>query len=436
MTKDHKISLTTAILMNINMMVGVGAFFGPQLMSQKAGYASFLGWPIVAIIFFPIVFSIATMARIFPGSGSFYSYSKKVINQATGFMSGWMFFLGYAGVAALQTICLQDIVLQYIPALSPILFKILYVVIISSIALLRFPTIGRIQNIGTAFKLLPIIFVLSVFAIYWNPSLSINPHDLRNIFATLPVALFGFWGFECCCTISHLIKGDKKNASRAILIAFFITMTIYTLFHLGLVHIMGVKNLATLGSEDFVQFLLLRSATVQKILTLFVTGSVMLAYANSTLAVFVANSSTLHAMADENLLPQSKKLAVLNKNLRPIGATIAQSALAFAFATAINNKFALTAISNLGVLFSFFLTLIALFLLQKRARTYAPILITALAFISWFSLSYFSWMSIGQTISERLLTIIPLLFLIAIGMGMYVLNMHILKQKKNKRIIL
>ena len=53
--KGHKISLMTAILMNINIMVGSGILIGPGIMAGIAGNASFLGWPLVALFFLPMV---------------------------------------------------------------------------------------------------------------------------------------------------------------------------------------------------------------------------------------------------------------------------------------------------------------------------------------------------------------------------------------------
>ena len=53
--KEYKISLATAILMNINIMVGTGILIGPGAITTVAGNASFLCWPLVALLFLPMV---------------------------------------------------------------------------------------------------------------------------------------------------------------------------------------------------------------------------------------------------------------------------------------------------------------------------------------------------------------------------------------------
>lgn len=431
MDSKHKISVFTAVIMNINMMVGVGAFFGPQLMAKKAGAASFLGWPLVALIFLPIVLSVATIAKNFPGAGSFYSYSKSLINKPAGFISGWLFFLGYAGVAALQTTCVRKIILQYV-TISPIVFNLLFIAIIASLSLLSMRMISYIQNIGTFFKLLPLLFVLAIFWMYWDPSLQITLPMFKALPATLPIALFGFWGFESCCTLSHLIKGGANSVSKAILFAFAFTVVIYTVFHFGLLHIMGVSNLINYGTEHLGQFLRLSNTQVTSAINITITLAIIFAYINAIFSLFVANTATLHAMASEKLLPFSKQLSIQNQNLRPVGATITLFVFVTLLVSVTSNEFALTSISNLGVLGAFLLTLIALLILQTKNKSFTRMPITFLAFASWITLTFFSWQSIGHDTYARLLMVLPLASALLVGIVLFVItHKNSLRQRRS-----
>jgi len=420
MDKD-KISIFTAALMNMNMMIGVGAFMMPPLMAQKAGFSSFLGWPLTALIIFPIVYSIAEISKIFPGAGSFYNYSKNIINRTTGFASGWMFCAGYSGVAALQTSCLRDIVREYF-SIDPTLFSILFVSLMAGISLLKFSTVGKIQSMGTLFKLIPLIFVLLVFWAYINPGLSINTQNLFNVPFVVPLAIFGFWGFECCCTISHLIKGGPNAASKAIMWAFFTSVTIYTVFNFGLLNIMGVDNLISYGTEDFVRFLNLPFKPIEAALSLLIPAIVAVAYANAALSVFVASSSTIHAMACENLFPFSKSISKETANKRPYIAIAVQAVLILTLIIIINSKFVLTSLSNIGVMIPYFLTLISLLVLQNRKNIKAKMIITIIAIGSWSIATYLSWLTLGTDNFTRLTALAPLLIIFVIGICLFLIN--------------
>ena len=107
--QENKISLVSAIFMNINIMIGAGIFVIPSIMAQKAYNLSFLGWPLIGIIFTPVVLSMAKITEYFPGGGSFYTYGKDGINKSAGFLSGWLYFLGYASISALQITGLREL---------------------------------------------------------------------------------------------------------------------------------------------------------------------------------------------------------------------------------------------------------------------------------------------------------------------------------------
>jgi amino acid transporter len=94
---EKKMSLFSATLLNVNLMIGAGILIGPQVMAQKAGAASFLGWPIVALIFLPIMVSIAHMALTIPGTGNVYGFARAGLGESAGFISSWSYFIGFNG---------------------------------------------------------------------------------------------------------------------------------------------------------------------------------------------------------------------------------------------------------------------------------------------------------------------------------------------------
>ena len=123
MATEHKISFTSAMLMNINMMIGAGIFLLPSLMAEKAGNASFLGWPMVCILFVPIVMSIANAAQIFPTEGGLFTYCQTTMGRTAAFTCGWIYFLGYAGLVSLQMFGLRAELCK-IFTVSPMTFNV------------------------------------------------------------------------------------------------------------------------------------------------------------------------------------------------------------------------------------------------------------------------------------------------------------------------
>lgn len=433
MEEKNKISIWTAILVNINIMVGAGIFKYSQLTTQTAGYASFLGWPLVAIIFLPVVLSIATISKMFPGQGSFYAYAKNLINQTVGFASGWLFFAAYCFTTAILTLCFRDTILNIIynnfgVHVPLILFNIIFIATVTLLSFLSLNVFSKVQNIGTILKIMPLIFIMAIFVFYLNPSFKVTSTEIAQIPAVIPYALFGYWGFECCCAISHLIKGRKSNASTAILLAFGATALIYSAFHFGLLNIMGADNLAKYGVAGVVNFLSMPDM-VKTIVSFFFSFAVATVFLFSVFGMFTLNSSTLYALADENLLPFSNQLKKLNKFDRPWIAIVTQGLITFSMITVTDNIKLLNANTNFGILSIFFITLFALITLQIKNRSYGQMFVTILAFISCSVFSYYSWIGAGEDFVSRLICVMPIIVAFAFGMGLY-----FYKKSANKRI--
>ncbi len=420
-TESYKISLLTAIIININIMIGAGVYINPPLMAQKAGTLSYLGWVIAGLIFLPLVLSISKISALFPGEGSFFNYSKKGLGDSAGFLSGWLYFLGYVGVSSTQMLAFRDVLayqlnIQMVQQ-HPILFNLVFFAFFCTLSFFSLRAVGAIQSVMTIFKLLPIFFlILFLFVYYFQTKFATitqlisTDNSLFDLRYTLPLAIFGFWGFECCCSFSHLIKGGRKSAGRAVLIGFLFTVIISTLFHAGLIQLMGTNNLIALEVPAFVKFLRITSVLLLSIISFIITSAIMSSYVSAIYGALNSYSFLLNAMAKKKLLFFSSFLSKLNRYKKPTMAIIAQGLIAFLFVTLINNKHILVAITNIGILSAFLFTLISLIRLQFQKKIYSGIISPVFGIASCGILGFYSWATIGS-----IYNIIPLLALTLIG---------------------
>lgn len=421
--EENKISLMTAILININIMIGAGIFIVPPIMAKLSGPLSFLGWTAVGIIFLPVVLSIAKITSFFPKEGNFYIYGKSVINKTTGFLSSWMYFLGFSSIAALQILGIKELLIENggltIIKQNPILFNIFFILFFSILNFLSLKILSKVQNSLTIFKSLPLIFVIILIIFYFNPQLQFGFSNIGLIKFSIPLALFGFWGFESSCNISHLIKGGQKNVYKAILISFSATIFLYTLFHLGLIYIMGTENLINYNVPGFVEFLGIKSEFLLNLLNAIIPTTMIIALMGSTFGGFLSNSTNLHTMTKENLFPFSKFLQKTNKSERPIFCVISMAITTFIFITLINSKEILNSMINFGLLTTFMITFASLLILLLRKKMYKQIIIPILAFASSIFVIYYSWVMIAPDQLTRLKYSLPLVAFALFGFVMF-----------------
>ena len=96
--------------------------------------------------------------------------------------------------------------------------------------------------------------------------------------------------------MGDMIEGGARQAGRVIVMAFFISMLLYTLFHVGLMYIMGVDNLAKFGADAFPQFLGF-SPAVTSIMQSMVAFFILFSVFNAFYGVSSMNISNIFSLA-------------------------------------------------------------------------------------------------------------------------------------------
>ena len=417
MQEDGKISYFSAVLLSINIMVGAGIIYAVAPMTASAGNVSFLSWPLISLLLFPVIWTIAQAADLFPGEGGFYHYCSSGINKTAGFIAHWAAFIGYLGVLASVATVLRDglanslgldILVQY-----PIIFNLTAVVLYTLINLISVDKISKIQSVATLLKITPLLSVIALFVFYVHPNLEFSLKDLANLGVTVSTGLFAFWGFESCCSIGGLLKDGPKKVGSVILTGFFITTTLYFLFHVGALYIMGEENLAAHGAIAFPRFLGV-SKPIAMALEIALTFSVLFSWANSILGVSLANITNLDFLARKKLILGNAFLSKVNRNKRPVYVALLHGVVFFIIISLINDTNVLFALTNLGILTALVFTIYAVFLARLKQKNYIQLAITLLAFLSSSAVIYYSLSKI-----ESVVHILPLIFGMIFGIIVY-----------------
>lgn len=426
MQEQSKIPVFTAVLMNINVMVGVGIYFMPQMMGQVAGAFSFLGWAAAGLILLPVVWTIATAARLFPGSGGFYNYGTSGLNSTAGFIALWAYMLGFLSTAAAQLTFLKNLMavnggITCIAAM-PFLANAALVIIIACLNLFDVRLISKIQGFVTILKLLPMVAVIALFAFYWDGSLlaGSNTINFSNIALTVPMAIFGYWGFESCTSTSHLIEGGSKKASFVLLTAFFITTALYSLFHFGVSHIMGIDAIIAQGAVGFTNFFGIANPEIVTALGYAIVVLLILALSNAVYGVSLGNGANMFSLASKNHLFGSNLFCKVNSANRPYFIIFFQALVVFFLMSFVSSEQILVALSNFGLITAMLITIFAVLATQARNKSYnLNSLVAVIAIGACATLIYFTWCLVGIDNTTRLMNIVPFVIGITGGLVMF-----------------
>ena len=114
MATEKKLSLPTAILINLNIMMGGGIFINTVELAKRTGLFSGFMYPLIGILILPLILAISQLIKMHP-SGGFYVFAQKEINPFIGFLSTWSYFIAKLASASLMIHVSMSLLTQIFP---------------------------------------------------------------------------------------------------------------------------------------------------------------------------------------------------------------------------------------------------------------------------------------------------------------------------------
>ncbi|MCK4650868.1 APC family permease [Candidatus Babeliales bacterium] len=413
----NKISITTAILININVIIGSAFYIGAQGILKKSGILAPVTWIIWGIILLPIVLVLAQLSNIYPRAGGLYIYCKEALGNFWGIISGWGYFIGcIAGNAIIiHFFGLGIRRLGFEPVLKTLYLSNLQfdIILILFFSLLNLTNINFLEKAIITFAILksiPLFFVvISSFFLFDAKNIITAPLNISGFFESIPLVVFAYMGFEVCCSIAHQIKNGKKGTGKAILISFGLIMAIYTILQFCLLSIHGVTS-----SKPFLEILprLFSNPYLSIIGNRIIELCILSSFLGGFYGMFYTNNWILYAIAQEKNIPFSKKLTLLNKYNIPWVCVAIQSFITILFLFITQNAHYLITMSVFAVIITYLLCAIAFLVIYIRKKNLKKII---LATISTLSCIYIFYICIVELIESGIKYILPFLIILGIG---------------------
>ena len=375
MTESSKISLLTAILININIMLGSGIFINTSLLTGQAGALGAGVYLLVGILLLPLILAIAQLLKYHHGVATFYHFGLS-LSPFFGFLSSLSYFTAKLCSCALGVhVCvsfLQQIIpiLQVIPTL---IFDSVLIVCFTALNLLNLKIGKSIQYGFMALKLIPLLFaIFAGFFLFSGAHFSNATLLWSGVPLSIPLVLYAFTGFESSCSISRHIKNPEKNGPKAILISYCIVITIAVLYQTMFFGSLGqaLGNLAG-GYLSVFPALLTKllgehaasKNTLQGLLHIGIASSSL----GSSYGIMFSNSWNLHALAEHGHVFNKKLFITLNKYSAPIACVITEGIIALGYLWITQgNQVPLQQVSALGGTMAYTLSSVALLMLTYR----------------------------------------------------------------------
>lgn len=292
-------------------------------------------------------YSYGRMVKVYPVSGSAYTYTQKTISSHLGFLVGWAVLIDYLFLPMINVLLCGIFLSAAFPSIPAWIWMVSFVVIMTGINLLGIRMTSKVNGVLVAFQfLVTIIFVilamngisngmglgtlLSALPFY-NPDVSFS-----FILAGASIVCLSFLGFDAVTTLSEETVNPKKTVPKAIFLVALI----------GGVQFIFVSYIAQLIYPDFNSFQVVDSAAFEiaefiggpVFASIFLAGMIT-ATISSGMSSHASAARLIFAMGRESALPSKlfgyvhPKLKTPSNNILLIG-LFSLSALVFDLATA------------------------------------------------------------------------------------------------------
>lgn len=247
-----KLGLIALTLLVISAMVGGGVFNLPQNMAQSASLvAVVIAWVISGLGVFFLARTFQVLADVKPElTAGIYAYSRQGFGKYAGFQIAWGYWLSSAFGNVGFGVLLMDTMNYFFPPYfkggntwEAVIGASAIFWIMNWLVLRGLKGASVLNVVGTIAKFIPIVVFIAVVAVamkagmwsaaFWNNvatnTAAAKPLGglLDQIRGTMLVTLWVFIGIEGAVVMSD--KADARTVSRATLLGFLITTTLYVL---------------------------------------------------------------------------------------------------------------------------------------------------------------------------------------------------------------
>ncbi|MBP6870018.1 APC family permease [Candidatus Babeliales bacterium] len=422
-SSSKKISLLSAIFINLNVMIGTGIFINTYRFAATSGAAGFFLYPLVGLCMLPLIAVTGQLLSHYP-TGGLYAFAKDY-SPYLGFLSCWSYFFGKLASACVMLTVATTMFQQIFPALkstNPILM---------SLGILSFFTLLNLQNmrvgliVQTFFltsKSIPILFTIVAGILLFDTSaITTDAFIWQGLALNIPFVLYCLAGFETASSLSRNIENPTVNGPKAVYYSFGIIMALYGIFQ-GFIYMCTYDVFTTITSFDGVFPTICHKIFSSELIANKVSILLSFAIGSSALGgaygILFANSWNLYTIAEHGHTIAKSTITKLNKHQTPWVAVLTESLTCTMFLLFNQGSIVpLQRTATLGIVIAYTISTFAYFkLLGRKQKSFTQRFITYAAFITCLLFVSTCATSFLETGIAPLMLFITIL---VIGSGMY-----------------
>lgn len=269
--------------------------------------------PTAYVIVFTAIFftalSYGKLVRMYPISGSVYTYTRNILNPYLGVLVGWVTFIAYLALPMINALLARIYISAGLPEVPGWIWVVGLIFLITVLNIFGVKLAASVNLLLVLFQvLIGFLFIyLNIRAINMGPEHFLTlkemipqSGEIPDLFAGAALLALAFIGFDAITTLSEETINPRKVIPRAILAVasiggiFFFTVTY---FMQSLFQDVSIFNDIEGASPEIAVII-----GGNLFLSIFIAGAIFSVFA-SGLAAQISASRLLYAMGRDNVLP-------------------------------------------------------------------------------------------------------------------------------------
>lgn len=231
MVKKHQgLSSGHLTMMALGSVIGGSFFLGTAVAINAAGPSVIISYILGGILVYFILYALSEMTVANPHSGSFRAFAAHYFGPGTGFVVGWVYWLGMILSMSSEATAVSILIRNWFPKISIALMGSLIIVIITLLNLLGARMISKLAGSLSAIKLVAIVFFIIISALLIIGAFpgmssvgigelareSFMPGGIKGIAGSMLIVMFAYAGFEIIGLAASETSNPEETIPKAI----------------------------------------------------------------------------------------------------------------------------------------------------------------------------------------------------------------------------
>jgi L-asparagine transporter-like permease len=301
-------------MLALGTVIGGSFFLGSSVAINAAGPSIIISYIFGGVLVFYILYAMSELTVANPGYGGFRTFAAKAFGERTGFVVGWIYWVGMALGMSSEAAAASILIRQWLPNVSIAFLGSVIIILVTLLNLLGAVKLSKLESglasikVFTVISFIVIAMLLIVGFLTGKPPVGLGaitqesfaPGGLGGLLGSMLIVMFSYSGFEVIAFAASEVKEPNKTIPRAIR---YTVLSLVSLFILYVVFLLPLIPTAALNENTSAIVASLGRYGIAWAGTI-ITVVVISAIISTMLATIFGLGRMMRALADEGQAPR------------------------------------------------------------------------------------------------------------------------------------